>query len=256
MPTTPSWSCPAPMRWSTPRMSRAAILAKAMCWSASSKFRSRRSTPFSSARRAAGARTILNPAPAIDVRSRAARSRRYPGAQRNRTRHFSPAPSFGRTMTPARFIEAARPAGDADQIVCVTLGKRGVLALIDGETPVIPGRTVKAVDTTGPAIASSARLRRSSRAASRSATRSTTPIPRRRSACSGWAPHRRCRRRRKWPDDLEIRRRIILLLLGAVLPLCRPSPNPQADPPIPALPRSHTPSLNHKALPHPPSSPS
>ena len=50
----------------------------------------------------------------------------------------------------ARFIEAARslPIG-RDKIVCVTLGKRGVLALIDGEPLIIPGRTVKAVDTTG-----------------------------------------------------------------------------------------------------------
>jgi ribokinase len=50
----------------------------------------------------------------------------------------------------ARFIEAARslPIG-RDKIVCVTLGKRGVLALLAGEPLIIPGRAVKAVDTTG-----------------------------------------------------------------------------------------------------------
>jgi ribokinase len=50
----------------------------------------------------------------------------------------------------ARFIEAARslPIG-RDKIVCVTLGKRGVLALLACEPLIIPGRAVKAVDTTG-----------------------------------------------------------------------------------------------------------
>ena len=31
----------------------------------------------------------------------------------------------------------------------MTLGKRGVLALVDGEPLILPGRAVKAVDTTG-----------------------------------------------------------------------------------------------------------
>ena len=50
----------------------------------------------------------------------------------------------------ARFLEAARslPIGN-DRIICVTMGKRGVLALIDGQPLTIPGRAVKAVDTTG-----------------------------------------------------------------------------------------------------------
>ena len=54
------------------------------------------------------------------------------------------------TDEPARFIEAARrlPTG-ADKIICVTLGKRGVLALVGGEASLIAGRAVKAVDTTG-----------------------------------------------------------------------------------------------------------
>lgn len=50
----------------------------------------------------------------------------------------------------ARFVEAAQslPIGP-DKIVCVTLGQRGVLALINGEPLIIPGRPVTAVDTTG-----------------------------------------------------------------------------------------------------------
>jgi ribokinase len=49
-----------------------------------------------------------------------------------------------------RFIEAARllQAG-TDKIICVTLGKRGVVALVGGELLIVPGRSVKAIDTTG-----------------------------------------------------------------------------------------------------------
>ncbi len=50
----------------------------------------------------------------------------------------------------ARFIKAAKslPAGD-DNTICVTLGRRGVFALIHGEPLLIAGRVVDAVDTTG-----------------------------------------------------------------------------------------------------------
>jgi ribokinase len=50
----------------------------------------------------------------------------------------------------ARFVEAARllQAG-ADKIICVTLGKRGCIALLSGEPLIISGRIVKALDTTG-----------------------------------------------------------------------------------------------------------
>jgi ribokinase len=50
----------------------------------------------------------------------------------------------------ARFIEAARllQAG-TDTIVCVTLGRRGGVALVGGEPVIIAGRAVEAVDTTG-----------------------------------------------------------------------------------------------------------
>src|SRR5262249_49557148 len=50
----------------------------------------------------------------------------------------------------ARIIDVARglQAGP-DQTICVTLGKRGVVALADREELIVPGRVVKAVDTTG-----------------------------------------------------------------------------------------------------------
>jgi len=51
---------------------------------------------------------------------------------------------------PARIVEAARrlQAGK-DQTICVTLGKRGALALAGREELIVPGRAVEAVDTTG-----------------------------------------------------------------------------------------------------------
>ncbi|MDI4235404.1 ribokinase [Bradyrhizobium sp. Arg237L] len=48
-----------------------------------------------------------------------------------------------------RFIDAARSLAGSDKIICVTLGKRGVLALAEGEPLMAPGREVKAIDTTG-----------------------------------------------------------------------------------------------------------
>ncbi|MEA2822881.1 MAG: ribokinase [Bradyrhizobium sp.] len=49
-----------------------------------------------------------------------------------------------------RFIDAARSLhAGADKIICVTLGRRGAVALVDGEPLVISGRVVETVDTTG-----------------------------------------------------------------------------------------------------------
>jgi ribokinase len=98
---------------------------------------------------AAGATTILNPAPAakfgpelLDLVDILVLNETELG--------FLTGMELGDTDDNARFIEAVglTPA-NRDQIVCVTLGRRGVLAMIDGQPSVIPGRTVKAVDTTG-----------------------------------------------------------------------------------------------------------
>lgn len=99
--------------------------------------------------RAAGATTILNPAPAIacspellDLVDIMILNETELGFFTNTELHDSDAP--------ARFVEAAkRLQTGANGIICVTLGKRGVLALVDGETSMIAGRAVKAVDTTG-----------------------------------------------------------------------------------------------------------
>lgn len=50
----------------------------------------------------------------------------------------------------ARIIDVARKLqARQDQTICVTLGKRGVLALAGREEITVPGRAVKAIDTTG-----------------------------------------------------------------------------------------------------------
>jgi ribokinase len=99
--------------------------------------------------REAGATTILNPAPAIE----------FDADMRDLVDililneselGFLTGTELRDTDDPAQFIAAARllRAGK-DRTVCVTLGKRGVLALVNDEPTMIPGRAVAAVDTTG-----------------------------------------------------------------------------------------------------------
>jgi ribokinase len=99
--------------------------------------------------RAAGATTILNPAPAIDF------DRQLLDLVDililNETElGFLTKTELHDTDDYPRFIEAARSLqAGKDKTICVTLGKRGVLALVNGQPLVIDGRAVKAVDTTG-----------------------------------------------------------------------------------------------------------
>jgi ribokinase len=99
--------------------------------------------------RAAGATTILNPAPALpfdgellDLVDILILNESELG--------FLARTELRDTDDHARFIEAARllQAG-TDKIICVTLGRRGGIALLGGEPVIIPGRIVKALDTTG-----------------------------------------------------------------------------------------------------------
>ncbi|HEX9591555.1 MAG TPA: ribokinase [Bradyrhizobium sp.] len=106
-------------------------------------------TAFFQRARAAGTTTILNPAPAVEF-----------GRELldlvdililNETELGLLAKAELRdTDDHARFIDAARSlqAGQ-EKIICVTLGKRGIVALIDGQPHVDLGRAVKAIDTTG-----------------------------------------------------------------------------------------------------------
>src|ERR1700730_12910894 len=99
--------------------------------------------------RAAGATTILNPAPALEfdrklldlvdilVLNETELGLLTKTALRESDDH-------------ARFIGAARSLqAGRDQTICVTLGKRGALALVGGQPLIVPGRMVTAVDTTG-----------------------------------------------------------------------------------------------------------
>jgi ribokinase len=99
--------------------------------------------------RAAGATTILNPAPArefgrelfdlVDI------------LILNETElGFLARTELRDTDDYPRFIEAAGLLQTGkDTTICVTLGKRGIVALIEGRSHIDPGRAVKAVDTTG-----------------------------------------------------------------------------------------------------------
>ncbi|MCA6110126.1 ribokinase [Bradyrhizobium cenepequi] len=105
-------------------------------------------TVFFKQARAAGATTILNPAPArkferelLDLVDILVLNETELGFLTGRELRDSD--------ERARFLDAARSLAGKDRIVCVTLGKRGVLALVKGEPLVVAGREVKAIDTTG-----------------------------------------------------------------------------------------------------------
>ena len=106
-------------------------------------------TAFFRRARAAGATTILNPAPAIEFNDGLLDL--VDVLILNETELGLLAKTELRDSDePARFIEASKTLrGERDMIVCVTLGKRGVVALADGKQLVVKGRAVKAVDTTG-----------------------------------------------------------------------------------------------------------
>jgi ribokinase len=106
-------------------------------------------TAFFHRARAAGATTILNPAPAAECNAEMLELVDILILNESELALLAGI-ELRDTDDHARFIEAARslPIG-RDKTVCVTLGKRGVLALVNDEPLIIPGRAVKAVDTTG-----------------------------------------------------------------------------------------------------------
>ncbi len=98
--------------------------------------------------RAAGATTILNPAPARAVGPELLALVDVLVLNETELGVLTGA-ELGENDEPQYFIEAARPLRGRDRSICITLGRRGVLALVGGEAVLIPGRNVKAVDTTG-----------------------------------------------------------------------------------------------------------
>ncbi|HXO71717.1 MAG TPA: ribokinase, partial [Bradyrhizobium sp.] len=99
--------------------------------------------------RAAGATTILNPAPAL------AFDKELLDLVDILVLNESELGLLARTELRdtddhTHFIEAARLLlAGTDKVICVTLGKRGAVAFVDGEPAVISGRVVETVDTTG-----------------------------------------------------------------------------------------------------------
>ncbi|QAU48287.1 ribokinase [Bradyrhizobium guangzhouense] len=99
--------------------------------------------------RSAGATTLLNPAPAQKMSSELLAL--VDILVLNETElGFLAGVELTDSDEAARIIGVARQLrARADQTICVTLGKRGVLALAASEEFAVPGRAVKAVDTTG-----------------------------------------------------------------------------------------------------------
>lgn len=106
-------------------------------------------TAFFKRARAAGATTILNPAPAIEFDAELLGLVDILILNESELGLLTKT-ELCDTDDHERFIEAARSLQTGrDKIICVTLGKRGVLALVDGAPLMIPGRAVDPVDTTG-----------------------------------------------------------------------------------------------------------
>jgi ribokinase len=96
----------------------------------------------------AGATTILNVAPAMEVDDELLTLVKILVLNESEL-SFLTETDLRDCDDPDRFIEAARSLGRKYRIVCVTLGKRGVLAVIKGQPLFVAGRRVKVVDTTG-----------------------------------------------------------------------------------------------------------
>jgi ribokinase len=99
--------------------------------------------------RAAGITTILNPAPAIEAERDLLDLVDILVLNESELGLLAKT-ELRDTDAAAVFIEAARSLQTRkEKTICVTLGRRGALALVEGKTLIIPGHTVEALDTTG-----------------------------------------------------------------------------------------------------------
>jgi ribokinase len=106
-------------------------------------------TAFFKRARAAGATTILNPAPAKEF-SRELFDLVDILILNETELGFLAKSKLHDNDDDTRFVEVARSLQiGKDKSICVTLGKRGIVALIDGKPSIVAGRAVSAVDTTG-----------------------------------------------------------------------------------------------------------
>jgi len=99
--------------------------------------------------RAAGAQTIFNPAPAIDVDSSLFRLADIIILNETELAAFARRKVTATTGASEIADAACALRSRADQVVCVTLGARGAVACIGDEAHVVDGRAVEVVDTTG-----------------------------------------------------------------------------------------------------------
>ncbi|UPK29327.1 ribokinase [Bradyrhizobium sp. 195] len=99
--------------------------------------------------REAGVMTVLNPAPALEMSGELLAL--VDILVLNETElGFLAGVELSERDEAARIFDVARQLqARQDQTICVTLGRRGVLALAGREEVAVPGRAVKAVDTTG-----------------------------------------------------------------------------------------------------------
>jgi ribokinase len=106
-------------------------------------------TAFFKRARAVDATTILNPAPALETKRELLDLVDILILNESELGFLTKtglrdSDDYSRTIEAARVLQTGE-----DKIICVTLGRRGVLALINGKPLIVPGRTVRAVDTTG-----------------------------------------------------------------------------------------------------------
>jgi ribokinase len=105
--------------------------------------------PFFARGRAAGATTILNPAPMVEFDRNLLELTDIMVLNETELSALTGV-DVSADDADAKFIQLAkslRPSND--HIVCVTLGNRGAIAVVRDEEIVIPGRVVTPVDTTG-----------------------------------------------------------------------------------------------------------
>ena len=99
--------------------------------------------------RSAGATTILNPAPAREFGKDLLDLVDVLVLNESELCLLAKA-KLHESHEPVRFVEVAKALqARSSQIICVTLGKRGAVALVENEPIIVPGRRVTAVDTTG-----------------------------------------------------------------------------------------------------------
>ena len=200
MPTTPLSSCPGANALVTAADVDRPLLAKGDVAVSQFEIPLPAISAFFKRARAAGATTILNPAPALAFDRELARSGRYPHPQRKRTRLAGE----DRTSRYRRSFPVHRSRA-------IVAGRHGQNHLRHaGQARRGGAGGWRAADHFRPCCQGDRHhrrrrlLRRRGRGAtrqwqSRFAMRSITPTSPPRFACSAWARRRRCRRRRRYP---------------------------------------------------------